>query len=414
MPMQSRGSDRVESSSDGRATQEDLPTRGVNMHGRQAEEPRPVVLFLDRLFPAIGGMETHGLALRDHLIKMAGSRSVLIWERQPASGLNDGEAHVLRGDRLDVVLRETARFEQPVVFLNSCHWIEQLDPIRGAAPNGTIVQRTGGNEILKARHSDPTLRLEQRQRFWADALNRNVDLVLSNSRFSTERLQQLGIDPTRISRVSGGFDARRCATAARFRMNNRRRVFGPQPTSLCVSTCSRLVPFKGLETVIEAVAVAQRSREILLVVVGEGPLRQELEALARESLRPGSYRFLGALPPHECLSVIAASDVYVGLPLELARRKRHGWFVHTETMGRSFYEAVACGTPVVGTQVGGLPELIDDWNGTLIAPGDSGAAAQGLVRHALRGRLNPDRVRRFRTRFSWRAVFLHYRREFGL
>jgi glycosyltransferase involved in cell wall biosynthesis len=359
-------------------------------------------------------METHGLALREHLIKMAGRRSVLIWERQPGSGLDDGEAHVLRGDHLDVVLREMSRLEEPVVFLNSCHRIEQLDSIRDAVPTGTIVQRTGGNEILKARHSDPTFRLEQRQRYWADALNRNVDRVLSNSSFSTRRLREVGIAPSRISQLSGGFDSRRCAAAVRARRTNRRRFFGDRPGAMCVSTCSRLVPFKGLEGVIEAVGVAQRLRDAALLVVGDGPSRSEMEALARESLRPDSYRFLGALPPHECLSVMAGSDIYVGLPLELERRKRHGWFVHTETMGRSFYEAIACCTPVVGTRVGGLPEVIDAWNGALVEPGDSEAAAHAMVEQAGRGRLDADGVRRFRKKFSWRAMFLRYRREFGL
>ena len=127
----------------------------------------------------------------------------------------------------------------------------------------------------------------------------------------------------------------------------------------------------------------------------------------------GSYRFVGALPPDACMSAIAAGHVYVGLPLEFLRRKRHGWFVHTEAMGRSFYEAIASGTRVVGTRVGRLPELIDDSNGALVAPGDAEAAASELLSQARRGCLDADYARRFRTRFSWRAVF-RYRQRFGL
>jgi glycosyltransferase involved in cell wall biosynthesis len=302
----------------------------------------------------------------------------------------------------------------PIVFLNSCHWIEQLGDIRQAAPAGIIVQRTGGNEIFKATHSDRSLVLHERQRFWVEAINRYVDVLLSNSAYSSQRLQELGVEPSRIRQVSGGFPARGCAAAARQRSKHRQRVFGTSGAGVCVTTCSRLVPFKGIDVVIEAAAIAQRSGDVSLAVVGDGALRSDLETAAAASLRPGSYRFLGPLPPEECLSVIAAGDVYLGLPSELVERKRKGYYLRTETMGRSFYEAVACGTRVVGTSVGGLPELVSDWNGALVGAGDAKAAAAELMRQAGLGRIEAEQVRRFRSRFSWQAVFRGYRQCFGL
>jgi teichuronic acid biosynthesis glycosyltransferase TuaC len=112
--------------------------------------------------------------------------------------------------------------------------------------------------------------------------------------------------------------------------------------------------------------------------------------------------------------VIAASDVYLGMPLELIERKRKGYYLRTETMGRSFYEAVACGTRVVGTSVGGLPELVADWNGALVDAGDTQHAAAELLRQAGLGRIGLERIRYFRSRFSWQAIFRKYRQSFGL
>jgi glycosyltransferase involved in cell wall biosynthesis len=263
---------------------------------------RPVALLLDRLFPAIGGMETHGLALRDHLLSAPKERSVVIWQRHPGSPAPQIQPRVRLGDPLETILGDLSALDAPIVFLNSCHWIEQLGQIRHAAPAGLVVQRTGGNEIFKAPHSDRSLVLDQRQRFWVDAINRYVDVLVSNSAFSTQRLAELGVEPDRIRQVSGGFPTHSCAAAARQRSKHRQRVFGTSGTGVCVTTCSRLVAFKGIDAVIEAVGVAQRSHDVSLAVVGDGPLLADLAAVARASLRPGSYHFLGSLPPEECLS----------------------------------------------------------------------------------------------------------------
>jgi glycosyltransferase involved in cell wall biosynthesis len=375
---------------------------------------RPVVLLLDRLFPAIGGMETHGLALRDHLLSAPNGRSVVIWERHPGSLAPETQAPPAEEHPLESVLEQLSTLDGPIVFLNSCHWIEQLGDLRRAAPAGVTVLRTGGNEIFKARHSNSNLVLHERQQFWVEAINRYVDVLLSNSAFSTQRLTDLGVEPGRIRQVRGGFPAGGCAAAARRRSKHRCQLFGPSAGGICVTTCSRLVPFKGINVVIEAVALAQRSHDVSLAVVGDGPLRSDLEAAAVASLRPGSYHFLGPLAPEACLPVIAAGDVYLGLPSELVEKKRQGYYVRTETMGRSFYEAVACGTRIVGTSVGGLPELVSDWNGALVDPGDPEAAAAELLHQAELGRIEAERVRRFRSRFSWQAVFCRYRQWFGL
>src|SRR5207237_8798450 len=120
------------------------------------------------------------------------------------------------------------------------------------------------------------------------------------------------------------------------------------------------------------------------------------------------------LPCCAFLSAIAACGEVLGIPSALVQRNRKCFSAITETMGRSFYEAVACGTRVVGTAVGGLPALISEWNGALVAPEDSHSAAHELVRQAGLGRIPREQVRRFRSRFSWRAVFSTYRRWFGL
>lgn len=100
-----------------------------------------------------------------------------------------------------------------------------------------------------------------------------------------------------------------------------------------------------------------------LLVVGDGPERERLAALA-ERLAPGRVRFLGTLErPQEAL---AAADVLV-LPS------------HTEGIPGVLIEAAFSEMPVVATAVGGVPEIVlDGRSGELVAPGDAHAVAQGI------------------------------------
>lgn len=103
------------------------------------------------------------------------------------------------------------------------------------------------------------------------------------------------------------------------------------------------------------------------LVIGDGPLRDELEAEARRARLP--LRFLGSLPRSDVLSLmqraaalVIPSVCYEGLPMV-------------------FLESMASGTPVVCSDIGGLATLVDnDLNGVRFPPGDSRGLADGVLR----------------------------------
>jgi len=100
-----------------------------------------------------------------------------------------------------------------------------------------------------------------------------------------------------------------------------------------------------------------------LVVVGDGEERAKLERSAGERVR-----FVGARPRAEALGFLAAADVAV-LP--------SAW----ENFPHAAVEALAMGTPVVATRVGGVPEIVHDGeNGVLVEAGDEKAFAAALAR----------------------------------
>lgn len=116
---------------------------------------------------------------------------------------------------------------------------------------------------------------------------------------------------------------------------------------------SRLVPRKGFDTAIRAVAKLHRSRpKVVLGIAGAGRDRQRLETLARELRAP--VRFLGRVPHDDLPSLYGCAD----LSIMLCRNRWAG--LEQEGFGIVFLEAAACGVPQIAGSSGGAAEAVVD------------------------------------------------------
>jgi glycosyltransferase involved in cell wall biosynthesis len=127
----------------------------------------------------------------------------------------------------------------------------------------------------------------------------------------------------------------------------------------------RLTAQKSLDIALEAVAAVPEAR---LTVIGEGPERTRLERLARDLRLDGRVEFRGARPRGEVLEALSSAAAAV-VP--------SSW----ENLPHAAVEALAVGTPVVATAVGGVPEVVRDGeNGLLVPAGSAEALAAALAR----------------------------------
>lgn len=184
-----------------------------------------------------------------------------------------------------------------------------------------------------------------------------------------------------------------------------RSALGIAPEAFVVGTVARLDSRKGLDTLIEAAALAvARVPQLHVMIVGDGPERGRLEALAdarglekRVSLRAHEPRVRGQL---------AAMDVFAAPS-------------RTEGLGVAIIEALAAGLPVLASRVGGIPEILEPDAGhsprtecgALLPPDDPVAWAGAITRlgfdAALRHRwasAAPVRARSFGIDVSVRAI----------
>ena len=138
----------------------------------------------------------------------------------------------------------------------------------------------------------------------------------------------------------------------------------PSPRIISVG---RLVPWKHMGRIIEAVAQIRPQITASLVIVGSGPLRFGLTRFAKEKLG-ASARIVGALTHADTLAVMRESDVFV---LNSSY----------EGLSHVLIEALALGKPIVATRAGGNPEVVEDGvSGLLIPVGDTEALAAALER----------------------------------
>jgi glycosyltransferase involved in cell wall biosynthesis len=150
-----------------------------------------------------------------------------------------------------------------------------------------------------------------------------------------------------------------------------------QSEQITIGTVKSLKSFYGIDLLIRAFASCRRivaqsnvelSNRLRLMIVGDGVVRQELEALARDCGIMGVTTFVGAVPHEQVRDYLAKLDVYVAM----SRR---------ESFGVAVLEASACGKPVVVSDVGGLPEVVQEGHtGFIVASGDIDALADRLVR----------------------------------
>jgi glycosyltransferase involved in cell wall biosynthesis len=118
----------------------------------------------------------------------------------------------------------------------------------------------------------------------------------------------------------------------------------------------------------DALAALARVDGVSLVLAGDGPERRALVRRAGELGVDGRVRFLGSLARDDVLTLFRAAD---------AALLTSAW----EHLPHSVVEALAVGTPVVATAVGGVPEVVRDGeNGLLVAPGDVDALADAIRR----------------------------------
>lgn len=214
----------------------------------------------------------------------------------------------------------------------------------------------------------------------------------------------LGLDPGKVEVVGNGVDLHRFSPLPRARA---RQALGLPGEAAVLVSVGGLVERKGFHRVIELLpALRERFPGLLYLVVGgpcpEGDMSRELRAQATALGVADAVCFLGPLPPERVREPLSAADVFV-----LATRNE-GW-------ANVFLEAMACGLPVVTTDVGGNAEVVCRSELGEVVPFDDAAALRGALERALVMAWDADAIVAHAQANAWeRRVALLVKRLRGL
>jgi glycosyltransferase involved in cell wall biosynthesis len=213
---------------------------------------------------------------------------------------------------------------------------------------------------------------------WVDALLlRFFDRVVGVSEAIAEEMAEKGIPRRLIRVIRNGIDLDSLATQRNGARWETRRELGITEDAPVVGIVGRLASEKGHHLFLEAAReVLQLISQAVFVIVGGGPLEEELQTHAAALGIAGSVRFTGIRQDvprfYEAFDLLVSSSLREGTPMVLL-------------------EAMAMAKPVIATCVGGVPDLVrHDETGLLVPPGDIPSMARAIVD------LLQDRVRRER------------------
>jgi glycosyltransferase involved in cell wall biosynthesis len=218
--------------------------------------------------------------------------------------------------------------------------------------------------------------------------------ITASSAFRSLLITEYGVAPEIVSAILPGVDT------SRFHPSDRlvsRDLLGWPRQRRIVFCVRRLVERMGIEALVAAFgSIAARHSDVCLFIAGQGPLRERLESQISSLGLGDRIRVLGFLPDSLLPAAYQAADFSVVPSTTL------------EGFGLTTLESLACGTPVLVTPVGGLPEVVQPLAPSCILPGaKSDQIAEGLNAF-LAGELKlpraADCVEYVRQSFTWNRV----------
>jgi glycosyltransferase involved in cell wall biosynthesis len=325
----------------------------------------------------IGGTETYARELSLQLGRQ-GWRSVLCFVTPPTDEI--ARFLDLPNVSIELLHQDVTRFNVPVMArlaqlfrrhkpaIAHFHYIDLLSPYAWVARLSSVRQIFFTDHGSRPENHRPG-RASLPRRCLARAINWPVSRVICVSGYGYRSLVERGLfPPGRCQRIYNGVDLNRVVESRERAAAFRRRFSIPEGRTI-VTQVSWIIPEKGILELLEAarLVVAKRPRAHF-VIVGEGAFRDEYMKRGRELGMDEHLTWTGLVEDPFTAGVYDAADI-------VCQASR--W---EEVFGWVIAEAMAYGRPVIGTRVGGIPEVVSDHEtGFLVERGDVRALAGKVV-----------------------------------
>lgn len=341
-------------------------------HASRLVSPMNVLMVTGIFPPDIGGPATYVPFMSSELVKRGHKLTVVT--------LSDELQHDERPYSFPVVRIRRKAFKPWRFFLTVAAILRHGRHAQVLYVNGLHLEATIANVFLRKplvqkivgdwaweRATNKGWVTDSFEEFQLRAYDFKVEMLKALRRFCARRADAVVVPSQYLARAVAGWGVSESKTMVIY---NAVEPPSSSPSTVRLSarikvvTVGRLVPWKKIDHLIEAIA---ECKETGLVVVGDGPERSRLEELVRARQLAERVYFAGQRSTAETLSLMAACDLFV-------LNSTYEGFPHV------VLEAMSVGLPVVATAVGGTPELIRNGeNGVLVAPNANGSLSKTLI-----------------------------------
>ena len=219
---------------------------------------------------------------------------------------------------------------------------------------------------------------------------RNAQKVIAVCQALKDRMCKLGIPESKITVVPNGIDIQKFSPLPKIEA---RKLLNLPLDKKIVLSVGYLIERKGFHHLIDAIYKLKKetNQDILLVIVGEGDSRITLQKQI-EKLSLGSYvKLVGAKLHSELYKWYSAADLFC------LASSREGW-------PNVLFEAIACGIPVVATNIWGNPEVICSDEYGILVPGQDGNSLADGIHEALKKEWNTMKLVEYARKNTWDKI----------
>jgi glycosyltransferase involved in cell wall biosynthesis len=196
---------------------------------------------------------------------------------------------------------------------------------------------------------------------------READKIIAISNATKDYVLSLGAKPSKVKVIHNGVDLNRFRPLPKIKDTMRQKLGIPQDAKV-VLTVRRLVYKNGVDTLIESANIAvKKNPKIVFLVVGKGPDMSSVQMQIKQLGIEGNFRLTGFVPDEDLPLYYNTADLFA-LPSKSG-----------EGLPLVALEAMACGLPVIATNVGGIKEIMVNDYGKLVPPNNPDALAKAIL-----------------------------------
>jgi glycosyltransferase involved in cell wall biosynthesis len=355
-------------------------------------------------YPWIGGAETYARNLAENLVKRGHEVTVYCSERPIESGESS-----INGVRVVRMRTPAAFYGTPLALFPSKIIADKYDVIHSNFPSPYLAAASACLARLKSTPATLTWHNDLPPVTSSVAFIVKLHDLISGSYLSTYKKiiattkiysrnsETLRRYQNKVVVIQNGVDTKRFNPKVNGTPIREKFGLGGSKVMLFVGVFTRWHAYKGLDVLLEAFKIARQDiNSTKLLIVGGGEMIEHYKSIARDLRLSNDVVFAGRVEDDELPPYYAACDFAI-LP---SRDSSEGF-------GLVLLEAMACGKPVIGSRVGGIPEIISDGeNGFLVRPNNAkelATAISSMLDEDTRRRLASN-ARKFAESRDWEIV----------